>query len=1022
VSTLCLVATPLSAARAARRLCDASGGTLFGPRVATLERIVPGLLAAGGDRRAILPSLGERLLAAEAGRAARGALGDAAPDSGLAAALSAAIGELRRGEVGPDAARAAAATLDRGAAARLVALADALEAYEGRLRALAVLDRAGAALAAADAARRGATSAETGELDLLVVDGIDAVSPAEWDLLAALAGRARRSRFHLPYFPDRPDLCSPAEPLLRRVEALHEIAARREIEIVLPRLEGDGRAPLPAALLAAIAGGRAPPPSAAGIVLAEAGAGEAGEAEAATRVVLQFLERGLDPGEVVIVSPCPGRAAPALARAFAAAGVPFAAGRGAPLADAPAVEAALDLLRAAGALDRSSAERLAASSYLALTGVPGALGPLLDRAGALDGRGAPQEALRRRAAALAAPAAAREREGLLGAAGGLDALVAMLRPLGAPGTAREHATRLAALVETAGLRRRAARAPREIAARDLAALAALGDAMDGVARALALVGRGDERMDVARFRALAELAVKESFLPAAGEPAAGAVELWGLEEAPGLGARAAVLTGCARGAWPPAPRPEPLLRELERQAICRELRRAAVPTAPARRAAAAFRAFSAAAAGREAVAFVWAAPGPAGDGGPIAPLVADALAILGIPVPAAAPPDPPLARARTAREALRAAARAGRAAARALAGTPLAPRLAAALARGSLETSRREAVRARRAGAYAGAVTGRARAALRAALPDEWAPTQLEEYARCPFRLFLREGVRLEEPGADGLDIDGRDEGSLLHAVLERFVRARIERQAWPLDASEADLAEARAVAEEVLGRFEREGRTGDPAVWSARREALLGRLDRVVRAEARDHGGLSPALVEHAFGGRSGRPPLALAADGETVRMRGRIDRVDAGPDRLLVIDYKNARGGRTGYADLLDPGAFGHTSFQIPAYLLAAARDLPGRPRLLATYALLRSAERLAPLELRAADVARSAGEGAVAADARRPFAAAVLDVVRRVRDGDFPIASRSCERCPFGAVCRFEGVAAAGADEPGEAGVAG
>jgi hypothetical protein len=533
------------------------------------------------------------------------------------------------------------------------------------------------------------------------------------------------------------------------------------------------------------------------------------------------------------------------------------------------------------------------------------------------------------------------------------------------------------------------------------------------------------------MRALVALAADEAALPPPPEPAAGAVELFGIEDAPGLSARAAVVTGCARGAWPPAPAPEALLREPERQAICRELRRPAIATAPARRAEATFRAFSAAAAGREAVIFTWAAPGPAGDGAPLAPALSDALGALGLAVPAAPRADPTLADARTAREALRAVARAGPAAARALAPTPLGPRAAAVLARGRLEAGRREAVRARRSAPYAGAPAGRAREALRAALPAEWSPTQLEEYARCPFRLFLKLGARLEEPGADGLDIDNRDEGSLVHAVLERFVRARMARRAWPPDGSDGDLAEARAAAREVFLDFEREGRTGDPSVWAARREAVLSRLDRVVRGEARDHGDLAPALLEHAFGGRSGRPPLALVHGDETVRLRGRIDRVDVGPDRLLVLDYKNAKAGRSGHAELLDPDSFGRTSFQIPTYLLAAARDLPGRRRLLATYALLRSAERLPPVELEAGAAALAADAPAGDGDAPSPaspggeesgeraaFATSVAGVVRRIRAGEFPIASRTCEHCAFGAVCRFEGAAAAGAGDEAEA----
>ncbi|HSN89780.1 MAG TPA: hypothetical protein VLS93_01010, partial [Anaeromyxobacteraceae bacterium] len=67
---LALVPTPLSALRAARRLCDAQGGVLLGPSVTTFERLAPGLLAEAGDRRAVLEPLAERLLAVRAAGAA----------------------------------------------------------------------------------------------------------------------------------------------------------------------------------------------------------------------------------------------------------------------------------------------------------------------------------------------------------------------------------------------------------------------------------------------------------------------------------------------------------------------------------------------------------------------------------------------------------------------------------------------------------------------------------------------------------------------------------------------------------------------------------------------------------------------------------------------------------------------------------------------------------------------------------------------------------------------------------------
>jgi ATP-dependent helicase/DNAse subunit B len=228
--------------------------------------------------------------------------------------------------------------------------------------------------------------------------------------------------------------------------------------------------------------------------------------------------------------------------------------------------------------------------------------------------------------------------------------------------------------------------------------------------------------------------------------------------------------------------------------------------------------------------------------------------------------------------------------------------------------------------------------------------------------------------------------------VLERWVRGRAGRGAWPPSGSAADQAEAREVALAVFEGFEQDGKVGDPAVWGSRRGAVLARLKGVVEAEAQRGDGLTPALLEHQFGGQSPVPPLQLEADGETVRLQGRIDRVDAADDRLLVIDYKSGADAAR-HRRLLDPRAFGVTSFQVPLYLLAAERDLPGRAPS-ATYLLLRSAERLKPVAGRPDEPA---------------LARAVVEAVRRVRSGSLPIASRDCTRCEFGAVCRFEGVAA-------------
>jgi ATP-dependent helicase/DNAse subunit B len=296
-------------------------------------------------------------------------------------------------------------------------------------------------------------------------------------------------------------------------------------------------------------------------------------------------------------------------------------------------------------------------------------------------------------------------------------------------------------------------------------------------------------------------------------------------------------------------------------------------------------------------------------------------------------------------------------------------------------------------------------AAWRDALPDEWSPTDLETHAACPFR-FLLQTAGVREAGAGDLDMEPRDEGALLHAVLEAFVRVRRDRGDWPPRDEAADREEAREVASRVLARFEADGRVGDPSTWAARRETVLERLDRFVATEARGDPALRPVLLEFAFGGTSGRPPIAIPAAGGEILLQGRIDRVDADGDRLLVVDYKNSRA-MAAARERLSEEALGVSSFQAPIYLLAASRELPGRSVLSATFALLRSGERAPPWSVSPDDPFLALDEerrAAVRAAGGRNLADGVAAAVARIRAGALPVISEDCTGCPYGAVCRF------------------
>jgi ATP-dependent helicase/nuclease subunit B len=208
------------------------------------------------------------------------------------------------------------------------------------------------------------------------------------------------------------------------------------------------------------------------------------------------------------------------------------------------------------------------------------------------------------------------------------------------------------------------------------------------------------------------------------------------------------------------------------------------------------------------------------------------------------------------------------------------------------------------------------------------APTALEAWARCPFSYFVRHvlGVREVDALQEELSLRPADRGVLVHAVLESVVGELIRSgdlpepdQPWSVPALGRLVAEldARCAATEA------EGEVGLTLHWQLEQRRLRRRLDGFVELDlaARGKYGVRPAATELPFG--TDRPFAVALPDGRGLAMHGTIDRVDAGPHRLAVIDYKTGRA-RSSQAD---PFGGGDLRLQLPIYALAA-RDLLGLP----------------------------------------------------------------------------------------------
>jgi hypothetical protein len=219
-------------------------------------------------------------------------------------------------------------------------------------------------------------------------------------------------------------------------------------------------------------------------------------------------------------------------------------------------------------------------------------------------------------------------------------------------------------------------------------------------------------------------------------------------------------------------------------------------------------------------------------------------------------------------------------------------------------------------------------------------PSSIEAWATCPFSYLMSRVLRVEGTERPEQDtnwaIGALARGGLVHTILSRFFGDLHEngRPAAGEVYNTADQQLIEDIAKQEFARLEAAGAVGNALAWENERHAILVDLqtflhkDEDVRSD-----GLMPALFEQGFG-MGGDPWDELAIDldgGRTARLRGRIDRIDLGPDPAApqsarLIDYKT--GGARQYSDkafIADPVMAG-TKVQPSVYGAAIRARYPG------------------------------------------------------------------------------------------------
>jgi len=159
------------------------------------------------------------------------------------------------------------------------------------------------------------------------------------------------------------------------------------------------------------------------------------------------------------------------------------------------------------------------------------------------------------------------------------------------------------------------------------------------------------------------------------------------------------------------------------------------------------------------------------------------------------------------------------------------------------------------------------------ALPTELSATQLESLRQCPYRFYARAVLRLDEPDELDAALAKRDYGNWLHAVLHRF---HAERAGVP-GARPDDAARLRVAADAV---------TQDMGLDAGELLPFRAGFEHFVPAYLR---WLAPREAQ-GWHWHSGEVDHRLASPHlPGLRLRGRIDRLDHGPEgRRQLLDYK--------------------------------------------------------------------------------------------------------------------------------------
>ena len=205
--------------------------------------------------------------------------------------------------------------------------------------------------------------------------------------------------------------------------------------------------------------------------------------------------------------------------------------------------------------------------------------------------------------------------------------------------------------------------------------------------------------------------------------------------------------------------------------------------------------------------------------------------------------------------------------------------------------------------------------------------SQLEKYFACPLQNYFAYGLRLQKRVTDV--IENSLTGSFIHEVLEKyftlFAEGKLDKKTVKEDEIRKIVSE---ISDEVSGEKDFLAFTM-PGKHKTGFTRLKGDCVKICIAltETIKNSSYNPYKLEAAFwNGSTDRQgnklknvykPLTFTADGRTVSLRGKIDRIDVFENNFYVIDYKSYG------KDISFQDVFFGTAIQLVAYMTAIEKE---------------------------------------------------------------------------------------------------